>query len=311
MASGIGLGMGFDLPAPLPIDSRLNFKTIADMASYPDSDLPETYFCTNDETGLFYTYAKTNSVDATLGKWRALSTAGLQTELDKKANDDEVLKTTDISTTIDGTSTNDTVPTNKVVYDSLLNKVNNTIVLTNADEVNSFDRAYQSFIIEPPVAEAVGLPKAPDSTWFCINLSHAKGFKYPSQIAFEYAGIERIMYRTANNGVWNNWRKIPNTSVSDTSGTVTLPDGLTGNIVYKVINEICYVTVQRLADGLTGDQVPTFTGLPRASMYVNVGIESSGYRVGSIYSDDGVIFNVHKISDVGGYCSFSYPVEKS
>lgn len=75
MASGISLGMGFDLPAPLPIDSRLNFKTIAEMASYPDRDLPETYFCTNDETGMFYVYSKTNNADAILGKWRALSSA--------------------------------------------------------------------------------------------------------------------------------------------------------------------------------------------------------------------------------------------
>lgn len=75
MADGILLGMGFNLKSPLPIDSRLNFKTISDMVSYPDGDLPETYFCTNDETGMFYIYSKTNSIDATLGKWRALSSA--------------------------------------------------------------------------------------------------------------------------------------------------------------------------------------------------------------------------------------------
>lgn len=75
MASGISLGMGFDLPAPLPIDSRLNFKTIADMASYSEDSLPDTYFCTNDETGMFYVFSKTNDVDATLGKWRAISSA--------------------------------------------------------------------------------------------------------------------------------------------------------------------------------------------------------------------------------------------
>lgn len=75
MASGISLGMGFDLPAPLPIDSRLNFKTIADMSAYPEGSLPDTYMCTNDETGMFYVYSKSNSVDATLGKWRALSSA--------------------------------------------------------------------------------------------------------------------------------------------------------------------------------------------------------------------------------------------
>ena len=92
MASGISLGMGFELPAPLPIDSRLNFKTITDMVSYPDDDLPETYFCTNDETGMFYVYSKSNSIDVTLGKWRALSSASdleimTLTELNDYMND--------------------------------------------------------------------------------------------------------------------------------------------------------------------------------------------------------------------------------
>ena len=73
MADGISLGMGFNLKSPLPIDSRLNFKTIADMAAYPEDSLPNTYMCTNDETGLLYIYSKTNDADATLGKWRALS----------------------------------------------------------------------------------------------------------------------------------------------------------------------------------------------------------------------------------------------
>ena len=135
--------------------------------------------------------------------------------MDKKDNDDEVVKKTDIATSISSTSTNDKVAGAKAVHDSLANKLDKTVILTTADEVNSFDREYQSFIIEPSVAEAVGLPKAPDSTWFCINLSHVKDFKYPSQIAFEYAGIERIMYRTAHNGVWHNWRKLCTTSVAD------------------------------------------------------------------------------------------------
>lgn len=92
MADGILLGMGFNLKSPLPIDSRLNFKTISDMANYSDNELPETYFCTNDETGMFYIYSKTNSIDATLGKWRALSSASdleimTLTELNDYMND--------------------------------------------------------------------------------------------------------------------------------------------------------------------------------------------------------------------------------
>ena len=173
-----------------------------------------------------------------------------KTELDKKANDSEVVKKTDIATSISSTSTNDKVAGAKAVYDSLANKLDKTVILTTADEVNSFDRDYQSFIIEPSVADAVGLPKDPDSTWFCINLSHVKGFKYPSQIAFEYAGIERIMYRTAHNGVWHNWRKlcttgvvnVPKTTITFLDTTNYEPPGNLDNY-YEVIDGVCYASI--------------------------------------------------------------------
>ena len=248
-----------------------------------------------------------------------LSTAGLQTELDKKANDDEVLKTTDISTTIDGTSTNDTVPTNKAVYDSLLNKVNNTIVLTTADEVNNFDMAYQSFIIEPSVAEAVGLPKAPDSTWFCINLSHFKGFKYPSQIAFEYAGIERIMYRTAHNGVWHNWRKIPTTSVVDVPKTNILSSNSNftfgSHSCYSVVNGICYVSIWEFKGLTVSQDVAVATGMPKPKQITGTSIinaNNSRDNVAFVYVDNSNTLCVNTfIPNVYGYGSFSYPVAES
>ena len=41
-------------------------------------------------------------------------------EVDNKANDDEVVKKTDISTTIDSASTDDTVPSTKAVWDKIL-----------------------------------------------------------------------------------------------------------------------------------------------------------------------------------------------
>ena len=227
--------------------------TNIDLSEYVKTTDLADYMKTSDADGKFATITtvdgkvdKTDIVTAlgdTVTDDQVYSAKAINTELDG------VVKKTDIATTIDSTSTNDTVPTNKAVYDSLINKVNNTIVLTTADEVNSFDRVYQSFIIGPSVAESVGLPKAPDSTWFCINLSHVKGFKYPSQIAFEYAGIERIMYRTAHNGIWHNWRKIPTTSVADVpftkltldSSVFTLYDSRS-YFSYIVRNGVCTIT---------------------------------------------------------------------
>ena len=237
-------------------------------------------------------------------------------ELAKKANNDEVLKKTDISTTIDSTSTNDTVPTNKAVYNSLINKVDNPITVSTADQVNNFNMAYQSFIIEQSVAEAVGLPKAPESTWFCINLSHFKGFKYPSQIAFEYAGIERIMYRTAHNGVWHNWRKIPTTSVADVPKTNILSSNSNvtfgSHSCYSVVNGICYVSIWEFKGLTVSRDVSVATGMPKPKQITGTSIinaNNSGENVAFIYVDNSNTLCVNTFTpNTYGYGSFSYPV---
>lgn len=246
-------------------------------------------------------------------------------ELNKKANNDEVLKKIDISTTINSTSTNNTVAGTKAVHDSLANKLDKTVILTTVDEVNSFDREYQSFIIEPSVADAVGLPKAPDSTWFCINLSHAKGFKYPSQIAFEYAGIERIMYRTAHNGVWHNWRKLCTTSVTEVpvtsltwADTTYFENSFTG-CNYQVRNGVCFVNIDMICNSpMTGGyKLPITLPTPNTD-YVHSDISSlpnATYEHSSITM--AVCFGGTHVIAYGGIVgdrylgTFSYPVAES
>ena len=251
-----------------------------------------------------------------------LSTSGLKTELDKKANDDEVVKKTDMSTTID--STDDTVPTNKAVYDSLINKVNNTIVLTTTDEVNSFNRTYQSFIIYSDVAAAVGLPNPPNSTWFCIHLSHIKGFKYPSQIAFEYAGLRKIMYRVADNGVWSAWRKIPNTSVADVPVTTITNTLVSTKVTFQaadsnaylyVKNGICYVSIWDITILEEANLEVLFNNAPKAAFMVGCtlhnGYESFGHIFVTTNSTEIRLNAPSGLAGKSGYCSFSYPVAES
>ena len=238
-----------------------------------------------------------------------------KTELDLKANDDEVVKKTDISTSISSTSTNDKVAGAKAVHDSLANKLDKTIILTTADEVNSFDREYQSFIIEPSVADAVGLPKAPESTWFCINLSHFKGFKYPSQIAFEYAGIERIMYRTAHNGVWHNWKKLCATGVSDVAKTlITISDETNyknspgTESFYTVRNGTCYVTlcvdcVSPLNNTIIATLPKAYGGIIRFSMgKADSAMDGYVLQDGTLKLSGGTANTKYYV------CTFSYPV---
>lgn len=250
-----------------------------------------------------------------------LSTSGLKTELDKKANDDEVVKKTDMSTTIDSTSTDDTIPTNKAVYDSLINKVNNTIVLTTTDEVNSFNRTYQSFIIYSDVAAAVGLPNPSNSTWFCIHLSHIKGFKYPSQIAFEYAGLRKIMYRVADNGVWSAWRKIPNTSVADIPVTIITNNLVSTKVTFQaadsnaylyVKNGTCYVSIWDVTILEEANLEVLFNNAPKAAFMVGCalhnGYESFGHVFVTTNSTEIRLNAPSGLAGKSGYCSFSYPV---
>ena len=301
--------------------------TNIDLSEYVKTTDLADYMKTSDADGKFATIT---TVDGKFDKTNIL------TALDNSATDDQVysakainaeldgvVKKTDISTTINSTSTDDTVPTNKAVYDSLINKVNNTIVLTTADEVNSFDRVYQSFIIEPSVAESVGLPKAPDSTWFCINLSHVKGFKYPSQIAFEYAGIERIMYRTAHNGVWHNWRKIPTTSVADvpvTDVTFTSPNVSKARenevCKYCVKNGVCYVTLNDLSFSSGYKSEESFVVLPKPAMRQDFELtDSLGTTVlGKLFLEESGAMHLYTNTTpvtATGYISFSYPVAES
>ena len=301
--------------------------TNIDLSEYVKTTDLADYMKTSDADGKFATIT---TVDGKFDKTNIL------TALDNSATDDQVysakainaeldgvVKKTDISTTINSTSTDDTVPTNKAVYDSLINKVNNTIVLTTADEVNSFDRVYQSFIIEPSVAESVGLPKAPDSTWFCINLSHVKGFKYPSQIAFEYAGIERIMYRTAHNGVWHNWRKIPTTSVADvpvTDVTFTSPNVSKARenevCKYCVKNGVCYVTLNDLLFSSGYKSEEGFVVLPKPAMRQDFELtDSLGTTVlGKLFLEESGAMHLYTNTTpvtATGYISFSYPVAES
>ena len=223
-----------------------------------------------------------------------------------------------ITTTIDSKSTDTQVPSAKVVYNNIINKLDNTIVLTTADEVNSFDRRYQSFIILPIVADAIGLPRLPSSTWFCIHFSHSKNYKYPSQIAFEYAGLKRIMYRTSVNGVWDTWQKICTTSVADvgkTSITSNNTDLYTiGQAYYCVKNGICYINFWPITVKKTGNSIKTGKIFPHPLLVRASGalIDGSGNFGGQAYiGENGELRFDCILANTGLYCTISYPVENS
>ena len=275
----------------------------------------------------------------------------LKTEVDKKVNktsiitaknnlatDDQVysakainteldglIKKVDISTIINNTSTNDTVPTNKAVYDSLL--ANEKLIQYNYDFASS-----DSLNINLPRAgfykidnPTKGVPEGNPKDYVLFNIpwrGDSTLMKFGWQLLFtprvNYFWIRRIwdyksdyVYTEGDYSVFKPWQKVCSTSVEDTSGTATVSNSASGTVNYIVKNGICYVSIKEIAKNLNGKNVCNVTGLPKAPMFIDAGLELDGTRVGTIYTFDGDTFKIHKISASGGYGSFSYPVAES
>lgn len=226
---------------------KSNFLSI-DLATSVDEVVDEhILYLISDESGTntYNQYVLINGEVKSLGSTQCdltnyVTNDQLETKLEDYAKKNEVLSASDIVTTIDENSTDTTVPSSATVKtfveDSLPeivttiddtvtdeqvpsakeinNFVNRRLVSTvsSVDEVNITDRSFQTFMIPITISESVGLPISPKSAWFVIHCSHAKNYKYPTQIAFEYAGAKRIMVRFSANGTWSEWRNICSTS---------------------------------------------------------------------------------------------------
>ena len=237
-----------------------------------------------------------------------LSTAGLQTELDK------VVKTADIKTTLDENSTNDDVYGGKAIFDAIHESI--SMILSSASDITTLLAKLKSLA---PGKSAV------------IKLFDDSGILFP--VTGNYIGTVSVIngneiivicvnhwnskhaytFRVQNDDTSISLNKICTTSVADSSGTgVITPAGTTGVVKYKVINGICYVEVSNLAQGITGLSVCSITGLPKTDVYIDKLLDLGGVCVGSIYCNAGQsTFTAHKASASGGYGSFSYPVAES
>ena len=274
-----------------------------------------------DKTSILSTISSTPSDD------KLLSEKAIKSELDTiNTNLDDKIDKASITTPIDKTSTDTQVPSAKVVYDNIINKLNNTITLTTADEVNSFDRSYQSFVINATVATEVGLMDSswPASSWFCIHFSHSKIYKYPSQIAFEYAGFNRIMYRTSNNGKWRTWQRLCATSVKDVPKTNIAPAdetkfiGFKGNSMcnYCVVNGVCYVSLWNVKVSVTGRTVTgVILPMPKTGFFGGAcligGGDADTHAYAHIIPETGELKINVKDANTALYGAFSYPVSES
>ena len=127
------------------------------------------------------------------------------------------------------------------------------------------------------------------------------------------------MYRTAHNGVWHNWRKIPTTSVADVP--VTYISSSNSNVTfgshscYSVVNGICYVSIWEFKGLTVSQDIAVATGMPKPKQITGTSIinaNNSGDNVAFIYVDNSNSLCVNTFTpNIYGYGSFSYPVAES
>ena len=225
------------------------------------------------------------------------------------------LTTVPITQTINASSTETQVPSAKAVYDSIDNIQTSLTSLVPVTDLDNFKG--KSFMIGRGTGynnECANAPNGVTGAFVVEYFPYSIGDIYGTQritLVQASSGKYSTFERSLDNGNWMGWQKVCTTKVADTSGIATVSDGATGDVRYTVKNGICFVQVRDLANGLNGMNACSFTGLPKASIYVSVRIEYIGANVGTIYSDDGITFFVHKISTESGYGSFSYPVAES
>ncbi len=247
-----------------------------------------------------------------------LSTAGLQTELDK------VVKTADIKTTLDENSTNDDVYGGKAIFDAIHESI--SMILSSASDITALLAKLKSLA---PGKSAV------------IKLFDDSGILFP--VTGNYIGTVSVIngneiivicvnhwnskhaytFRVQNDDTSISLNKICTTSVKDIPWT-----NITGNLLstkvkfsnadsyasYCVKNGTCYVTIWSMTILAECGVEVLFNGLPEAAITGSSSLKTANASFGLVFTGDGgqILTNVDA-SCIGrnGYCTLSYPVKES
>ena len=246
-----------------------------------------------------------------------LSTAGLEVELNKKVNLDDMTTELDkkvdksaIATVLDNTVTDEQVASAKAVFDS-----------TKYSSISlecPIDKSPLEFVVENMKANTIlyfnswgnKSGDTPDAWGSYIGIMH-KDNRDIFLIVISELGDSRV--NTCRRGVWSGWRRICTTSVADVSNTnLTVNNWATGNVSYTVKNGICYVIVNALKSATMSTRNQTIvSGLPKP-MNNNVwySITANDWKYGSMLVNitDENLTNYIGSDNVLYYGTFSYPV---
>ena len=247
-------------------------------------------------------------------------------ELDKKVDK------TSIVTSVSSTSTDETVPSAKAVYDNCI-KNNNIKTYTditqlglttpttvgaiyNAIPTNSCLNIYASVnsVTDLPLQQGL----------LSITKTNTAGFDIILKRSGAGAVTDNIMYigqLKGADGTRLTWKRVCTTSVADNEVVLKKSNSpFSGDIYYQTYNGVCYVSICALKNSTmsTADQT-IITGLPKpkvGSVYYTVNsnttAQSVPYQTVLIRLDrDGSLVNYKGTNNVVYYGSFSYPVAES
>ncbi len=311
------------------------FVTVGDL----DLDLSQ-YYTKSDVDTLLADKADDNTVVhqddvvsdmTTTSGTTVLSTSGLKTELDKKANDDEVVKKADMSTTIDSTSTDDTVPTNKTIFNNCV-RVKDLIysytdALTTLEEViisilnNTNPQQFKPGVYSGMIASTHS-GGGDLGSWkgnYILTVSHNGAYgtsgiinTQSKSFSIQYALNKWIIKRLCATSVVD----VPVTTITNNlvSTKVTF-QAADSNAYLYVKNGTCYVSIWDVTILEEANLEVLFNNAPKAAFMVGCalhnGYESFGHVFVTTNSTEIRLNAPSGLAGKSGYCSFSYPVAES
>ena len=254
----------------------------------------------------------------------------MKDDVDLKANDSDVVKKTDISTTIDKTSTDDTVPTNKAVYDNVIrnSKIKTYTSLANIGlPTNRTATLTQIFSTLPDESILI----AESKTIIASDLPNDYGMieiiklniSRPSIKFIEKdSGYIHIMGITHDGKPTGNWRKIPTTSVADVpktritfSANTNYEEKATSIYSnYEVADGICYVLIYAKCLAPTNSWISINNSLPRPKRFVFKSLNALANATDSLNCtiNEGGTMSLRSGTANGEYITtFSYHVKES
>ena len=206
---------------------------------------------------------------------------------------------TDITTTINSTSTDEQVPSARIVVDELGLKANK-MVMKPSQNVDDLVDEGSYYVLEAR--------NAPDGYgWIDVlaNNNYTIQLFYPSITA----NCEMYIRRRQAGGAWSPWKRLCTTTVADVPKTSVATQNVTGSVSYAVKNGVCYVVVSIVVptDFTAGSIIVPTNSLPKYNTDC-----SNGHH--PLYKGGLFVVEVDgsaRLWDVIGqnvYGSFSYPV---